>query len=163
MPGTHGGGGGGTRDAGLDALIARHDTPIATSQEQFYGIVNEEGRCEYGPSFQVVQSVYGDLASYTYLGRLKYDSQSWAKQGGCYGVQLLDGLFQVPLILPSSDPQLVAYAGGFEVRGVVVVVVVVVVVILLLVNGNGNSTTESHGIAAPSTITTTAPTLIITT
>jgi len=101
---------------GLDALTARHETVIASSQEQFYGIVNEDGRCEYGPSFQVVQSVHGDLSANTYLGRLYFDSQSWSAQGGCYGVQLLDGLFQIPLSLPSHDPQLVAYAGGFEVR-----------------------------------------------
>lgn len=51
----------------------------------------------------------------TFLGTLEFDSQAWIKKGGHYGYQLLDGLYQIPFLLPSYDPQIVAYAGGFEV------------------------------------------------
>lgn len=70
---------------------------------------------EYGPSFQVVQSVHANTVEDTYFAVLDFDSHGWALKGGSFGYQLLDGLFQVCFVLPTFDPQIVAYAGGFEV------------------------------------------------
>ena len=44
--------------AGLAALIQRHTHCIADSREQVYGVINQEGLREYGPSFQVRRYVF---------------------------------------------------------------------------------------------------------
>jgi hypothetical protein len=102
--------------AGLEELKARHRHCLSPNKEHFYGMVNKEGLAEYGPSFQVVTSLHGNFAEDTFLGCIEFDSEAWARQGGLYGVQLLDALYQLPFLLPSHDPSIVAYAGGFEVR-----------------------------------------------
>ena len=85
------------------------------SLEQAYGAISMEGIAEYGPSFQVINSLHLSVADNTYLGRLEYDNDAWSRQGGCLGVQLIDGLFQMALLLPCKDPETVYYAGGFQV------------------------------------------------
>lgn len=100
-------------------LKANHQEVLASDQEQFYGILNQEGIAEYGPSFQVVQSLHGNLGADTYFAEIKFHSQDWVNQGGCLGIQLMDSLFQIPLALPTHDCSAVAYAGGFEVSVII--------------------------------------------
>lgn len=64
----------------------------------------------------MVSSLHGNFAKDTYLATLDFDHDAWTRQGGCFGVQLLDSLFQIGFLLPSHDPMIVTYAGGFEVR-----------------------------------------------
>lgn len=116
--------------AGLEVLKADHRQVMAANQEQFYGILNQEGIAEYGSSFQVVQSLHGNLGADTYFAELKFDCQGWADQGGSVGVQLMDSFFQIPLALPSHDCLAVAYAGGFEVISVMVIFMSIALVII---------------------------------
>jgi hypothetical protein len=46
------------------------------------------------------------------LGKLNYDNEAWQKQGGVFGVQLLDSLLHQTLILATHSA--VYYAGGFD-------------------------------------------------
>ena len=56
--------------AGLAALIQRHTHCIADSREQVYGVINQEGLREYGPSFQVRRLICLEVernGMYTYI------------------------------------------------------------------------------------------------
>lgn len=99
---------------GLAALQRHHTHCLAKDTEHAYGIINKEGLSEYGPSFQVISSMHGNLVDDTYLSVVEFDSAEWGRQGGSFGIQLLDALYQVLFLLPSHDPQIVVYAGGFD-------------------------------------------------
>lgn len=47
---------------------------------------------------------------------MEFDNDAWSAQGGSFGIQLMDAMYQMLFLLPSHDPQIVVYAGGFEVR-----------------------------------------------
>jgi len=99
---------------GLAALQRQHTHCLAKDTEHAYGIINREGLSEYGPSFQVISSMHGNLVDNTYLSVVEFDSVEWGRQGGSFGIQLLDALYQLLFLLPSHDPQIVMYAGGFD-------------------------------------------------
>ena len=100
---------------GLTTLQRHHAHCLAKNKEHAYGIINKEGLSEYGPSFQVISSMHGNLVDDTYLTVVEFDSIEWGRQGGSFGIQLLDALYQLLFLLPSHDPQIVVYAGGFDV------------------------------------------------
>ena len=105
------------KDIGKDGILAlqkHHTHCLAKNKEHVYGIINQEGLAEYGPSFQVVTSFHGNMVDDTYLGVVEFDSKAWGRRGGNFGVQLLDALYQILFLLPSHNPQIVMYAGGFE-------------------------------------------------
>lgn len=98
-----------TATAGLAVVVAQG------SKEQFYGAVMMEGIVEYGSSFQVLESLHRSYKDNTFFARLSFDHDAWAEQNGCFGVQLIDGLFHVPYFMESPDAEVVRYAGGFKV------------------------------------------------
>lgn len=51
---------------------------------------------------------------------MEFDNDAWSVQGGSFGIQLMDAMYQMLFLLPSHDPQIVVYAGGFEVRALVI-------------------------------------------
>lgn len=99
-------------EAGLKDLIARHTQREHDSTENFYGTHCVEGVMEYLESFQLVETVHVDPKTMSILGKLNYDNETWQKQGGVFGVQLLDSLLHQTLILATHSA--VYYAGGFD-------------------------------------------------
>jgi len=101
-------------EKGLATLKKHHTQCLASSTEHAYGIINKEGLSEYGPSFQVISSLHGNEVDDTFLCVVEFDNVEWNRQGGSFGIQLLDAMYQLLFLLPSHDPQIVVYAGGFE-------------------------------------------------
>ncbi len=46
---------------------------------------------------------------------LNYDSESWGRKGGLYGIPLLDGILQLLFLIPVMDIGCITFAGGFDV------------------------------------------------
>ena len=96
--------------AGLKDLIARHTQLEHGSTENFYGTHCVEGVMEYADSFQIVETVHVDPKTMSILGKLHFDNTAWEREGGVYGVQLLDALLHQTLILATHSA--IYYAGG---------------------------------------------------
>lgn len=62
-----------------------------------------------------MQDVCSDLNQMSMFAELSFDSKSWSKVGGKYGIQLLDGIVQIGFLDTRRDLTTVAYFGGFEI------------------------------------------------
>lgn len=104
-----------TRDIGEDGirkLCAAHQLDL--SEGSFYTLVNQEGIAHYGPSFQVVDEVRRNFDGSSVVASLHFGHDQWSGRGGVYGVQLLDGIFQLCYLNPYMTSGFVVYAGGFD-------------------------------------------------
>ena len=104
-----------TRDIGQDglqSLIDSHD--IISSQGQIYNVINEDDVTEYGASFRVINEVRTSADRSSIVVSLEFDHEKWIRQGGVYGVQLLDGILQLGFLNPYFPSGNVSYAGGFD-------------------------------------------------
>ena len=105
-----------TRDIGQDGIrniLESHE--LALSGRHFYdGMVNIEGVAYYGPSFQVIKEVRVNLDRSRVVATLQFDHEQWSRRGGVFGVQLIDGIFQLCFLNPFLPSGNVSYAGGFD-------------------------------------------------
>ena len=95
-------------------MVKSHSKSIVTTADNFYGNITVDGVLDYGKSFRTVRSLHHDVARGTYLACMEFDTDAWTKQGGCLGVPIIEGLYQMPLLVAEEDPERAWFAGGFK-------------------------------------------------
>lgn len=68
----------------------------------------------HGPSFRVIKDVYTNSSRSSAVAFLEFDQDAWRRRGGAFGIQLLDGIVQLPMIHPLYEMSWIGYAGGFD-------------------------------------------------